>query len=274
MKYFVISDIHGFYTEMMQALDDAGFDINNPEHALVSCGDLFDRGSENKKVLEFVMSVPEERRFLVWGNHDENLWEIINLGRGLYEADMHNGTVKTIKELAGIGNNMFDCVEKLRHDQMLQEYFACLKNCFETEHYIFVHGWLPTYQRDGQLCYCLDADDREEWKSARWRCGFSCWYDQMYGVVTSEYTIADIRTVVCGHWHTSYAHRRFHSMGKEFPDKYQSWKKHCHFEPFADKGIIGIDGCTAYTGKVNVLVIDEPSGEATYEKTYECRMFE
>lgn len=267
MKYFVISDIHGFYTEMKKALDDAGFDRNNPEHTLVSCGDLFDRGSENREVLEFVMSIPEDRRILIWGNHDENLWEIVNRDRGVCDADVHNGTVKTIKELAGKKNNIYDCIEKLRHDLYLQEYFACLKDYFETEHYIFVHGWLPTYEEDEKLNYDLGAS-RNEWSSARWMCGFRCWYSQMMN--QDEFQIVDTRMVVCGHWHTSYAHARLHRMGEEFPDKHQSWKKHCHFEPFVDKGIIGIDGCTAYTQKVNVLIIDEPSGEATYEKTYEC----
>ncbi len=30
MKYFVSSDIHGFYDEWMKTLKDKGFDINNP----------------------------------------------------------------------------------------------------------------------------------------------------------------------------------------------------------------------------------------------------
>lgn len=269
MRYFVISDIHGFYTEMKLELDKAGFNINNPDHALVSCGDLFDRGHENRKVLEFVMSVPEERRFLVMGNHDENLWEIINRGRGISGADFHNRTVATIKELANKRKNLPDCVEKLRHDQLLQEYFACLRNYFATEHYIFVHGWLPYYDgEDNKLHYSLDAS-HDDWKSARWQCGFYEWFYQMRDEKEFGIEVADTRTVVCGHWHSSYAHARFHGAGEEFPAKHCSWKKHCHFEPFADDRIIGIDACTAYTRKVNVLVIDEPSGEATFEKTYE-----
>ena len=36
-KYFVVADIHSFYDEFMKALNDAGFDINNEDHILISC---------------------------------------------------------------------------------------------------------------------------------------------------------------------------------------------------------------------------------------------
>ena len=44
VKYFVSSDIHGFYDEWMKALKDAGFDIANDNHKIIVCDDLFDRG--------------------------------------------------------------------------------------------------------------------------------------------------------------------------------------------------------------------------------------
>ena len=55
MKYFVVSDVHSFYTKMKEALGRAGFDETNPNHTLRSCGDLFDRGKESKETLEYVM---------------------------------------------------------------------------------------------------------------------------------------------------------------------------------------------------------------------------
>lgn len=45
-KYFICSDVHGFYTEWMKALKEAGFDIENPNHKIIHCGDLLDRGEE------------------------------------------------------------------------------------------------------------------------------------------------------------------------------------------------------------------------------------
>ena len=35
-KFFVFSDVHGFYDEFVKALDEAGYDKNNPEHWLIS----------------------------------------------------------------------------------------------------------------------------------------------------------------------------------------------------------------------------------------------
>ena len=51
---FVVSDIHGHYTQLKEALDRAGFDENRPDHLLVCCRELFDRGHENRKVYEAV----------------------------------------------------------------------------------------------------------------------------------------------------------------------------------------------------------------------------
>ena len=70
MKYFVVSDIHSFYTPLKTCLDQAGYDVNNPEHIFVLNGDLFDRGNEASEVFNFVRSIPKERRILIRGNHE------------------------------------------------------------------------------------------------------------------------------------------------------------------------------------------------------------
>ena len=56
---------------MKKALDDAGFDEKNDNHVFVSCGDLFDRGVENRKVYDFIRCL--KRKVLICGNHDERL---------------------------------------------------------------------------------------------------------------------------------------------------------------------------------------------------------
>ena len=58
-KYFVASDIHNFYTPFIKELNKTGFDLNNEEHLLIICGDLFDRGSESLKLYEFIKSLPK-----------------------------------------------------------------------------------------------------------------------------------------------------------------------------------------------------------------------
>ena len=73
MKYFFMSDVHGEYSKMIAALNEAGFD--KEKDVLVSLGDLFDRGSNSLEVLEYVMSCPN--RILIWGNHDLRLKELM-----------------------------------------------------------------------------------------------------------------------------------------------------------------------------------------------------
>ena len=64
-KYFVASDIYSFYTPFIKELNKTGFDLNNEEHILIICGDLFDRGSESLKLYEFIKTLPKERRILI-----------------------------------------------------------------------------------------------------------------------------------------------------------------------------------------------------------------
>ena len=70
-KLFVLSDIHGHYSEMKKALDEAGFDPENGSHIFVSCGDLFDRGMENVAVYDFVRGL--KHKILIRGNHEDML---------------------------------------------------------------------------------------------------------------------------------------------------------------------------------------------------------
>lgn len=71
MKYFVISDIHSFCDEMITALKSAGFEENNPEHTLISCGDLLDRGDKSIETLRYINALP--RKILIRGNHEDLL---------------------------------------------------------------------------------------------------------------------------------------------------------------------------------------------------------
>ena len=73
MKYFAISDVHSFYTKMVEALKEAGFDKNNENHALVLCGDAFDRGDETVEMLNFLQSLSQDRFIYVRGNHEDLL---------------------------------------------------------------------------------------------------------------------------------------------------------------------------------------------------------
>ena len=48
MRYYVVADTHGFFTEMIDALNEKGFFEDNEPHKLIVCGDLLDRGLKPK----------------------------------------------------------------------------------------------------------------------------------------------------------------------------------------------------------------------------------
>ena len=61
--------MHGFYNELRVALDKAGFDPNNKNHFLISCGDEFDRGPNPKEVMNFLNGL--KRKVIIRGNHTQ-----------------------------------------------------------------------------------------------------------------------------------------------------------------------------------------------------------
>ena len=55
MKYFVFSDVHNGFDELMQALNKAGFEYDNEQHVLICCGDLFDRLDKAVQLFNFIL---------------------------------------------------------------------------------------------------------------------------------------------------------------------------------------------------------------------------
>ena len=85
-KYFIFSDVHGEFDILHKHLMEVGFDEDNKNHILFSLGDLFDRGTQNDKVLEYMLRFWEQGRFIgILGNHDEFVLEYLD-----GESPMHN----------------------------------------------------------------------------------------------------------------------------------------------------------------------------------------
>ena len=97
-KFFVVSDVHSFYTPLKKALDENGFNPNDENHWLIVCGDCFDRGDESEELLHYLMSL--ERKILVKGNHDILLEDCCKRGFP-YSHDKQNGTTRTIQDISG-----------------------------------------------------------------------------------------------------------------------------------------------------------------------------
>jgi len=101
-KYFVVADVHSFYDEMIDALMHAGFEMNNPEHIVICCGDMMDRGDKSREMLDFFYDLYKSNRtILIRGNHEDLFEEMIERGFPL-RHDGSNGTVKTLANLQDI----------------------------------------------------------------------------------------------------------------------------------------------------------------------------
>jgi serine/threonine protein phosphatase 1 len=252
MKLFCVSDVHSYLRPLKKALDAAGFDKDNPEHWLISCGDLFDRGPDSEETLYYIMSL--ERKVLVKGNHDL-LLEDCCMREFPYAHDVSNGTVRTINDIgdAGMGYTFDRCCDNTWHKTAT--YRGMLVNYFETENYIFVHSWIPTITHGSKKPWHT-ADKYYAWKE-NWReASAKEWEEAMWGnpfFKAQDGMNKTGKTIVFGHWHCSLGHL-ISSDGElsEFGDnacwdvyKNDEWK------------IIGLDKCTAHTGEVNVLVIED-----------------
>ena len=231
-RIIAVSDIHGFYDEMMKALNEVNF---NPEtDLLVSCGDAMDRGTKPREVIEFFNELPN--KVLICGNHEILMEEAI-CRKKFWQHDIHNGTMETAYHFCKKKNawqmNDAQILGELRDDPVYQQYMSLLVNYFETEKYIFVHSWIPG-GNDWRYA------SQEKWNKSMWRNPFD-----IAAVVGNKTG----KVLVHGHWHNSTCWAR-EGIGSEFDDD-------ACFDICKHDGCIGLDACTAYSRKVNVLVVED-----------------
>lgn len=266
IKYFCCSDIHSFFEEWMDALTENGFELNNPDHHIVICGDLFDRGPDAVKCYEFVKTMTFFKRcHYVRGNHEDLLCDFyhdLKYQNWIGHHHFSNGTVDTVVQLLGLSNK-YDLLHNLYSREHFEKSMTDIldffqDNCvdyFEAGDHIFVHGWVPCTSEDKVIYHGqkefnsvypewpdnFDTVERDKmWEAARWINGMLAWAQGMR---------LEGKTIVCGHWHASFGNSRIHGHGEEFGPT-------ACFDTFIDKGIVALDGCTAISGKVNCYVLE------------------
>lgn len=254
---FVCSDIHSAYTPWMEALNKAGFNPHKYSHKIVVCGDLFDRMDESLQVYNFVNDMLKKDKLIyVKGNHTSLLQECIS--RGYPERyDYSNGTEKTVIDMAPNADNFYNACTVVY--EKMKPLWSKTVDYFETQKYIFVHGWIPLTCKDNLPSYYtrnrkfeFNPDWRfahySEWEQARWLNGMD---------MARKGFVEPGKTIVCGHWHCSYGHM-MDDMAKNGPfDCIDEFGDTAIWEPYYGEGIIAIDRCTAHTGQVNVLVLED-----------------
>lgn len=249
MRLFCFSDCHGFATELIDALKNAGFESGNPNMLLVGLGDYTDRGTENAKVIEYLQSIPN--KVLVKGNHESLVEHCIERGFP-YSNDYLNGTYDTICELGGLSTtrNFKGCC--IVAEQKLKPFWNEMIDYYETENYIFVHSFVPINCGDGIPVYYKHPKNRKFSKIENWReAHHSEWEDARWGnpFELAEKGLLPEKTLVFGHWHCSTGWAKKEGCS-EFDDD-------AKFEPFHGDGYIAIDACVAHSGKVNVLMLED-----------------
>lgn len=287
-KYFVVSDIHSFASDLKYSLRQAGFNKKNKDHTLIVCGDVFDRGDETVEVYKYLKSIPKKRCILIKGNH-ESLYKELLTKSFPDRHDFSNGTVRAFCNIAGIEEEKLSkyywieqsFVNSLDYDQIEERLYSTWnqiknivanheitkwldskqwRNYFELDKYIFVHSFIPTQVKDEwkethpyklrSFCY----EYRPDWRNAaddEWE--LATWVDPIdnfeYDLFKPE---ADIgKVLVVGHWHTSDFYKRLENIVTDTQEIYYS------------KNLIAIDGGVkysifdGYSHPQNVLVIDD-----------------
>lgn len=254
MKYFVVSDIHGFFDELIITLNEKGFDKNNPNHSLIVCGDCFDRGPKPIEVMEYLKSLP--RRHLIWGNHEQLMTELL-CRRYPCSHDITNGTWDTLNKFLAKNNEKITGSWENTLSQFY-EFFDLYENYYETKHCIFVHSWIPVLTTPGgKVVYNENWREQiADWGPATWANPFimgDCGYNKTG------------KTIVFGHYHCSYGHFMIDNKGRsgsEFQED-ANWEPYFGVDKDGNK-YIGIDACTAYTGKVNCIIIDDDEDDEIF----------
>ena len=233
MKYFVLSDPHGCKDIMVNELHSKGFVEGSEDMRLIICGDIFDRGTQTTEMYEYLKGLDDQLVF-VRGNYEDGLEECYMQFRENGEVEwyhQHNGTVKTMMVL--LNNGLLDEVIDWINNKTI--------DYFETEHYIFVHGFIPTISYNKFYPDWRNAT-KKDWMDARWTNGMDAYF----------HIKKDLdKTIVCGHRCCGYGNLLYH--GEITDDLGEDTIIELSDHPFIENHLIAIDSCTAYSGKVNVF---------------------
>ena len=232
-KIFVVSDIHGHCSILKEALKNAGFEKENEKHLLVCCGDYFDRGNENYETLKFFERL--KHKVLLRGNHEDLLLKLLHTGK-IQPHHYINGTMNTLEEFFGKyfvdpADDTIDFSGKTGTVDRICEFINGTVDYFQTENYVFVHGWLPQN--------CFTSNDLKNATKHQWSDARKIRWTEKY---CDKRPLTD-KTLVCGHMPTFYA-----NMGDKSKNIY---------DIFYGNGLIAIDAGTADTKHINVLVLED-----------------
>lgn len=247
MKIFAISDMHSYLTPTLKALQDAGWNENNPEHIIVVCGDALDRGNETAEMVKWLIDLINKGKLIyVKGNHDILMQQMLDRGYSEWH-DKHNGTEKSYYQLLNAHTDMMDGRkpdEIVR--EVLQPLYDKMVSYLETERFVFCHSWVPLYKvGKTNPIYTYREDWRnatdEEFELAMWSNPFE---------MAEQGLNQTGKVLIFGHFHTTYPRHKYRGEDEFGPN--------ANFDIYYGDGYIAIDGCIAApNGKINILTIED-----------------
>lgn len=234
MKYYVISDIHSHFDEMIINLKEKEYNESNLDHHLIVIGDLFDRGLKAKETLEYIYRLSQmQRATVILGNHD---YFLIEFFEGNYKrVDFNivkNGFKETLKSLYGKDFEQDD-YDEVRESINLQypylyEWLSKLPLFYELDKYVFVHGAVNP--------------SLENWREDT-RRNYT-WNKEFNQIKLPN------KIVVAGHHRVATINRKEKNYNKVFEEE-----PHLFDILYLD-GKILIDGFVEVSKKINVLILE------------------
>lgn len=259
MKYFVFSDVHGCYQELMESLSSVGYDSNNDKHKLIFLGDAFDKNRDDYSFYLFLKNNIRNNK-LIWimGNHDLYLLNVLKnkkINKFCYTTVINIG--KGLNEKL---ENIDDCINELIKDGLYDILTNDVVYYYETNDYVLTHAFIP-YDKE-RLTY------NPNWREST----VSNWCKSVNNMKGFKLAILDKvlvpnKTLVLGHIGAYYGNitkyhpeieidsLEFKKLGNKFIRKCRENIK--YFKTFVGSGIIGIDSRCFETGFVNIFTFEE-----------------
>jgi len=268
MKYVFVSDIHGKFDLLIEALN--GVDFDKEKDTLVSVGDPFDRGPASKEVLDYLLSCPN--RILIWGNHDARLRQLVFGLDYISGADIQNGVPETLesfthmsKKTVGL-DTMIYALGFPQNEEVKKSLFQYFHECcwaIEFKDLIAVHAWLPINEDTKTHQLKLKAD----WRKTSW----NKWYESSWAHsqnLSKRPACYPEKPLLIGHWHAWRLAQEHGYPRVADPSMRAVWGTDIDCSTYTHKNgkLIAIDGCSNYPygGKVNAFVYESDEEPIKY----------
>ena len=258
MKYYFISDIHGYFDEMQKCLKQAGYNENDANSKLIVVGDIFDRGTQAVETYKYLKRLTDEGKVIVlYGNHhkflidflegtnespfnynynglDETLADFWHRTMPfesycLFDADCDIDTSENFKKFAKVCRNDIN-----KEFPDLLPWLKSMPRYFETDNIIATHGALDFDVPDWHF------PEKERYNLKGWD---ALDFDDGSFILRKNKTG---KKVIVGHFGTGQL-RGMHGIGSNQDFSILKTKDNKYF----------IDGCVPHTNKINVLVLED-----------------